>query len=84
MHVEASFVRKLGDLIRVRRGTPDRRELRKEKSRAEGDQRLCRASSNGAMIELIASSSAGWLSLAPRIAKAASSIDDVRTPRRAQ
>jgi len=24
MHVETSFVRKLGDLIRVRRGTPDR------------------------------------------------------------
>jgi hypothetical protein len=24
MHVEKSFVRKLGDLIRVRRGTPDR------------------------------------------------------------
>src|SRR5215831_13146094 len=26
MHVETSFVRKLGDLIRVRRGTPDRHE----------------------------------------------------------
>jgi hypothetical protein len=24
MHVEKSFVQKLGDLIRVRRGTPDR------------------------------------------------------------